>query len=51
MKYLNYSDLGLIQEEKEKEKKSIKPVKQEIIQIVYVLSESEKTMINMTDTD
>lgn len=51
MKYPNYSDLGLIQKDKEQKKKSIKPVKQEIIETVYMLSESKKTMINMTDTD
>lgn len=51
MKYPSYSDLGLIQEEYEKKKKSIKAVKQEIIQTVYRLRESKTNMINMTDTD
>lgn len=51
MKYPSYSDLGLIHEEKEKKKKSIKLVNQEMIQTAYGLSESEKTIIYMTGTD
>lgn len=50
MKYPSYSDLGLIQKEKENKKKSIKHVKQEIIQMLYMVKESEKSMINMTGT-
>ena len=36
---------------RKRKKKSIKPVNQEINQTVYMLSDREKRMINMTDTD